>query len=290
MNEIFGKEDFYLEIQNHGIKEQLTVAKKLYEFSKKEGIPLVLTNDSHFLFKEDQIAQDILLRIGTQKKIDDVMRFGFNSEFYVKSPEEMSLLFPEIPEAFRNTLAIRDKCNVSLQFGAHLLPEFKVPEGYDSDTYLAKLVEEGLQKKYKSITDEIRKRVDFEMHTIREMRFSGYFLIVQDYINFAKTHDIPVGPGRGSAAGSIVAYAVGITNVDPLKYGLLFERFLNPDRKDMPDVDTDFCVEKREEVINYIKSKYGENKVGQIITFNSCLLYTSPSPRDLSTSRMPSSA
>jgi DNA polymerase III subunit alpha len=268
LHEIFHKEDFYLEIQKHGIKEQEIVAKKLYEFSKSQNIPLVLTNDSHFLYKEDQSAQDILLRIGTQKKIDDHMRFGFNSEFYVKSPEEMAMLFPEIPDAYHNTLNIRDKCNLSLEFGNHLLPEFKVPEGYDSDSYLSKLVEEGILKKYKVITEEIRKRVDFEMKTIENMRFSGYFLIVQDYINFAKKSGIPVGPGRGSAAGSIVAFAVGITNVDPLKYGLLFERFLNPDRKDMPDVDTDFCVEKREEVINYIKEKYGENKVGQIITFN----------------------
>lgn len=269
LNEIFNKEDFYLEIQDHGIKEQQIVAKKLYEFSKSQGIPLVLTNDSHFLHREDQSAQDILLRIGTQKKINDEMRFGFNSEFYVKTPEEMAKIFPEIPEAFQNTLNIRDKCNLKINFGNHLLPEFKVPEGYDSDSYLSKLVEEGIKIKYKTITEEIRKRVDFEMNTIKNMRFSGYFLIVQDYINFAKKTGIPVGPGRGSAAGSIVAYAIGITNVEPLRYGLLFERFLNPDRKDMPDVDTDFCVEKREEVINYIKEKYGENKVGQIITFNS---------------------
>ncbi|MCB1191589.1 MAG: DNA polymerase III subunit alpha [Leptospiraceae bacterium] len=269
LNEIFRKEDFYLEIQNHRIKEQELVAKSLYSIAKKTGIPLILTNDSHFLKKEDQAAQDILLRIGTQKKIDDVMTFGFNEEFYVKSPEEMWKLFPEIPQAFHNTLEVRDKCDFNFTFGNHLLPEFVVPEGYDSDSWLAKLVEDGIKQKYPEITKEVRDRVNFELDTIHKMNFSGYFLIVQDYINFARNNGIPVGPGRGSAAGSIVAYAVGITNIEPLRYNLLFERFLNPDRKDMPDVDTDFCVKRREEVINYIKMKYGEDKVGQIITFNS---------------------
>lgn len=269
LNEIFGKEDFYLEIQNHGIKEQELVSKSLYSISEKTGIPLILTNDSHFLRKEDQAAQDILLRIGTQKKIDDEMRFGFNEEFYVKSPEEMWNLFPELPNAFYNTLEVRDKCDFNFTFGNNLLPDFEVPEGFNSDSWLEKLVEDGIQKKYPQITKEVRDRVSFELETIRSMNFSGYFLIVQDYINFARNNGIPVGPGRGSAAGSIVAYAVGITNIDPLRYNLLFERFLNPDRKDMPDVDTDFCVKRREEVINYIKTKYGEDKVGQIITFNS---------------------
>lgn len=269
LNEIFHKEDFYLEIQNHGIPEQEKVAKRLHEFSKKTGIPLILTNDSHFLRKEDQAAQDILLRIGTGKKIDEEMRFGFNEHFYVKTPAEMAKLFPELPDAYLRTLEVRDKCNLELKFGINYLPDFPVPEGYDTESFLQKLVEEGIKEKYREITPEVRNRVDFEMNTIRNMHFAGYFLIVQDYINFAKNNGIPVGPGRGSAAGSIVAYALGITNVEPLRYGLLFERFLNPDRKDMPDVDTDFCVEKREEVINYIKKKYGENKVAQIITFNS---------------------
>ncbi len=269
LNEIFRKEDFYLEIQRHGIPEQDIVAKALKEYSEKNNIPLVLTNDSHFLTKDDHAAQDILLRIGLQKKIDDELRFGFNKEFFVKSPQEMSLLYPELPDAFRRTLEIRDKCNLKLSFGNHLLPEFKVPEGYNSETYLEKLVHEGLQKRYSGITKEIQERVDFEMNTIRKMNFAGYFLIVQDYIEFARRENIPVGPGRGSAAGSIVSFAIGMTNVDPLKYNLLFERFLNPDRKDMPDVDTDFCVERREEVINYIKSKYGEERVGQIVTFSS---------------------
>ncbi|MCP5499925.1 MAG: DNA polymerase III subunit alpha [Leptospiraceae bacterium] len=269
LNEIFRKEDFYLEIQNHGIKEQNIAAKVNFEISQKTGIPLILTNDSHFLKKEDQAAQDILLRIGMQKKIDDELQFGFNEEFYVKNPFEMSQLFPELPSAFTNTLEVRDKCNLELSFGIPLLPDFKVPEGENADSFLAKLVEEGILKRYGAVTKEIRNRVDFEMDTIRNMHFAGYFLIVQDYINFARTAGIPVGPGRGSAAGSIVAYALGITNIDPLRYRLLFERFLNPDRKDMPDVDTDFCVERREEVINYIRNKYGEERVGQIVTFGS---------------------
>lgn len=269
LNEIFGKEDFYLEIQNHGIPEQAIVARKILEFSKKLGIKTVLTNDSHFLSKDDQEAQNILLRIGMQKKIDDEMRLGFNSEFYVKNPQEMMRLFPDNPEAFYHTLEIRDKCDLNLSFGTPLLPEFPVPEGFDAQSYLEKITEQGLKKRYKEISPEIQSRYEFEMSTIRNMNFAGYFLIVQDYINYAKSAGIPVGPGRGSAAGSIVAYGVGITDVDPLKYSLLFERFLNPDRKEMPDIDTDFCMDRREEVINYIRQKYGEDKVGQIITFGS---------------------
>lgn len=269
LHEIFRKEDFYLEIQDHGIPEQKTVAEAVIGFSKRTGIPLVLTNDSHFLTKDDREAQDILLRIGMRKNIDDEMRFGFNENFYVKSPKEMFGLFPDHTEAFYNTLAIRDKCSLNFTFGNPLLPPFEVPNGYDTDSYLEKLVWEGIQEKYGEITQVVKERTEFEMQTIRNMHFAGYFLIVQDYINFARRSGIPVGPGRGSAAGSIIAYALGITNVDPIRYNLLFERFLNPDRKDMPDIDTDFCVERREEVINYIKHKYGENRVGQIITFGS---------------------
>jgi DNA polymerase-3 subunit alpha len=269
LNEIFRKEDFYLEIQDHGIPEQKKVAKAVIEFSKKLNIPLVLTNDAHFLNKEDREAQDILLRIGTQKTIDEEMRFGFNQNFYVKSPKEMYELFPEERSAFYNTLEITNKCNLNFKFGNPLLPNFDVPEGYDVDSYMEKLVWDGIKVRYPEITPEIKERTEYELATIRKMHFAGYFLIVQDYINFAKRSGIPVGPGRGSAAGSIIAYALGITNVDPIRYKLLFERFLNPDRKDMPDIDTDFCVERREEVINYIKQKYGEDKVGQIITFSS---------------------
>ena len=269
LHEIFRKEDFYLEIQDHGIPEQRTVAEAVIGFSKRTGIPLVLTNDSHFLTKDDREAQDILLRIGMRKNIDDEMRFGFNQNFYVKSPREMFSIFPDHEQAFYNTLAIRDKCSLNFQFGNPLLPPFDVPVGYDTDSYLEKLVWDGIKEKYPEITQVIKDRTEFEMQTIRNMHFAGYFLIVQDYINFARNTGIPVGPGRGSAAGSIIAYALGITNVDPIRYNLLFERFLNPDRKDMPDIDTDFCVERREEVINYIKQKYGENRVGQIITFGS---------------------
>ncbi|WP_207761432.1 DNA polymerase III subunit alpha [Leptospira perolatii] len=269
LNEIFRKEDFYLEIQNHGIREQEIVAKGAFDFSQRTGIKLVVTNDSHFLKKSDKEAQDILLRIGMRKTIEDEMEFGFNQEFYVKSPEEMKRLFPELPQAFYNTLEIRDKINLKLQFGTYLLPEFPVPEGFDEYTYMEKLVWDGIRQRYSQITPSIKERVEFELGTIKNMRFAGYFLIVQDYINFAKKSGIPVGPGRGSAAGSIVAYSLGITNVEPLQFNLLFERFLNPDRKDMPDIDTDFCVERREEVISYIRQKYGEDKVGQIITFGS---------------------
>lgn len=269
LHEIFRKEDFYMEIQDHGIPEQRIVAETVIRFSQKTGIPLVLTNDSHFLSKDDKEAQDILLRIGMRKNIDDEMRFGFNQHFYVKSPKEMFGLFPDHTDAFYNTLNIRDKCSLNFQFGNPLLPPFDVPEGYDTDSYLEKLVWDGIQKKYPVIDSIVKERAEFELQTIRNMHFAGYFLIVQDYINFARHSGIPVGPGRGSAAGSIIAYALGITNVDPIRYNLLFERFLNPDRKDMPDIDTDFCVERREEVINYIKHKYGENRVGQIITFGS---------------------
>ncbi|EQA35327.1 DNA polymerase III, alpha subunit [Leptospira inadai serovar Lyme str. 10] len=269
LNEIFRKEDFYLEIQNHGIPEQEIAAKGAYDFSQRTGIKLVVTNDSHFLRKDDKEAQDILLRIGMRKTIEDEMEFGFNQHFYVKSPAEMKLLFPELPQAYYSTLEIRDKINLQLKFGNYLLPEFSVPDGYDEYGFMEKLVWDGIRHRYSSITPEIKERTEFELGTIKNMRFAGYFLIVQDYINYAKRSGIPVGPGRGSAAGSIVAYALGITNVEPLRFNLLFERFLNPDRKDMPDIDTDFCVERREEVINYIRHKYGEDRVGQIITFGS---------------------
>lgn len=269
LNEIFRKEDFYLEIQNHGIPEQEIVAKGIFDLAQKSGIKLVVTNDSHFLKKDDKEAQDILLRIGMRKNIEDEMEFGFNQHFYVKSPTEMKALFPELPQAFYSTLEIRDKIDLKLKFGNYLLPEFVVPQGFDEYGFMEKLVWEGVQQRYSHVSPEIKERVEFELNTIKNMHFAGYFLIVQDYINYAKKTGIPVGPGRGSAAGSIVAYALGITNVEPLRFNLLFERFLNPDRKDMPDIDTDFCVERREEVINYIRQKYGEDRVGQIITFGS---------------------
>ncbi len=270
LNEIFRKEDFYLEIQNHGIKDQELVAKKVIEFSKKSNIQMVLTNDSHFLKRDDREAQDIMLRIATNKSIDDEMMFGFNEEFYLKSPEEMMKLFPDHLQAFHNTLEIANKCDLNFKFGNPLLPKFEVPEGYDTDSFMEKLVWDGLNKIYGTpLPNDVIVRTKFELNTITTMGFAGYFLIVQDFINFAKRQGIPVGPGRGSAAGSIIAYSLGITNVDPIKYGLLFERFLNPDRKDMPDIDTDFCMDRREEVYNYIVAKYGDNRVSQIITFGS---------------------
>lgn len=268
LKEIFGKDRFYLEIQNHGLEEERTVAKGNIELSKRLGIPLALTNDSHFLTRKDHLVQDILLRINQKKTIDDPLEFGFNPEFYVKSPEEMSRLFPEIPEAFHNTNRIADMVDLNFSFGNPLLPRFDVPEGHDLDTFMRKLCMEGLEKRYGSpVPQAAIERFEFEYNVITSMDFPGYFLIVQDFINWAKGRGIPVGPGRGSAAGSIVAYALGITDIDPLRYGLLFERFLNPDRKEMPDIDVDFCVDRREEVINYVREKYGNEQVAQIITY-----------------------
>ncbi len=266
LKNIFG-DDFYLEIQNHNLKEEEIVAKGNIQISKKWDIPLVLTNDSHFLTREDHQIQDILLRINQKKTIDEPLDFGFNQEFYVKTPEEMFVLFPEIPEAFYNTQKIKESIELSFEFGNPLLPQFKVPQGYTINSYLRKLAEEGLKKRYKNLTLEIKERFEFEYKVITEMDFGGYFLIVQDFINWAKNHGIPVGPGRGSAAGSLLAYCLGITEIDPIRYNLLFERFLNPERKELPDIDVDFCVERREEVINYVKEKYGKENVAQIITY-----------------------
>lgn len=267
LREVFGKDRFYLEIQKHGLKEEMEVARANLEIARQHDIRLVLTNDSHFLTRDDQKAQDILLRINQKKKLSDDLYFSFNSEFYVKNPHEMSMLFPEIPEAMHNTQLINEMCNLDFSFGNPLLPRFDVPEGYTLDSWMRKLSEEGLKKRYNSITPEIQKRFEFEFGVITSMDFSGYFLIVQDFINWAKNNDVPVGPGRGSAAGSIIAYALGITDIDPIRYGLLFERFLNPDRNEMPDIDVDFCAQKRESVINYVREKYGSDKVGQIITY-----------------------
>jgi len=268
MKEIFGPDRFYLEIQNHGIAEEAIAAKGNVEIAKRLGIGLVVTNDSHFLKRSDHEVQDILLRINQKKTIDEEMPFGFNDQFYVKSPEEMALLFPELPEAIHNTQKIADMVDLDFQFGNPLLPRYEVPAGETLDSYMKQLAEEGLHKRYGAVLpDDVKKRFDFELGVITGMDFSGYFLIVQDFINYAKRTGIPVGPGRGSAAGSIVAYGLGITDIDPLRYNLLFERFLNPDRKEMPDIDVDFCAEKRDEVINYVREKYGRDHVGQIITY-----------------------
>ncbi len=267
LKEIFGKERFYLEIQNHGLAEEEIAAQGNYEIAKQEGIELCLSNDCHFLDRNDHAAQDTLLRINQKKSVDDPLAFSFNQEFYLKSPEEMWRLFPELPQAFHNTQVIADMIDLNFEFGNPLLPRFQVPEGETLDSYLHKLAYEGLQSRYPQITQEVQKRFDYEYNTIKKMDFSGYFLIVQDFINFAKRLGIPVGPGRGSAAGSIISYCLGITDIDPLRYGLLFERFLNPDRNEMPDIDIDFCTEGRESVIQYVRDKYGSEQVGQIITY-----------------------
>lgn len=267
--DIFGEGNYYLELQDHGIPEQKTVNKALIDISKRTGIPLVATNDVHYADADDFIAQDILLCIGTNKKRDEMGRMRFeNDQFYLKSAEEMASVFPDCPEAILNSVRIAERCAAAIPLPGPLLPEFVIPEGFkDTADYMTHLTYEGLKKRYGEITGEIKKRADYELDVIIKMDFTGYFLIVADFINWAKEHDIPVGPGRGSGAGSIVAYAMRITDIEPLKYKLLFERFLNPDRVSMPDFDVDFCFERRGEVIDYVTEKYGEDRVGGIITF-----------------------
>ena len=266
---LFGEDNFYLEIQDHNLKIQEKANKGLIEISKRTGIPLVATNDIHYLEKEDAEAQDILLCISTQRKRDDEKRLRFGSkEFYFKTAEEMSALFPEHPEAITNTVLIAERCFTEIPSPGPLLPDFDIPEGFsDTATYLRHITMEGLKKRYPHRFEEVKARAEYELDVIIEMNFTGYFLIVADFINWAKDNDIPVGPGRGSGAGSIVAYALRITDIEPLKYNLLFERFLNPERVSMPDFDVDFCNEKREKVIEYVTNKYGQNRVGQIVTF-----------------------
>ena len=266
---VFG-EDYYLEIQNNGINEQVLVNQKLVELSRKLNIPLVATNDSHYLRKEDAYNHEILLCIQTGKKITDEDRMKFETdELYIKSPEEMSNYFSEIPEAIENTVKIADKCNVTFEFGHTILPNYDVPEEFESHyDYLEKLCNDGIRNRYgENPSQEIIDRKNYELGVIKKMGYVDYFLIVWDYIHYAKTQGIPVGPGRGSGAGSIVAYAIEITDIDPMKYSLLFERFLNPERISMPDFDVDFCYERRQEVIDYVSRKYGADHVSQIITF-----------------------
>ena len=269
LNEIFGQGNFFLEVQDHGIPEQHEVTKGALQLSKQINIPLVLTNDSHFLTRNDHEAQDTLLRIGMNKKKSDHMEFGFNSEFYVKSPGEMKMIYPELSEAFHNTMLISDMCDVELEFGHPLLPDFETPRGQSLGEYLDEIADTGLKRHFNgnSVPEEYQRQLKHELNVIHSMGFDGYFLIVQDFIAHAKAQGIPVGPGRGSAAGSLVAYSIGITGLDPLKYDLLFERFLNPDRNEMPDIDIDFCRDRREEVIQYVINKYGADHVSQIITF-----------------------
>jgi len=267
--DIFGEDSFFLELQDHRIPDEARAARTLVDFSKQCGIPLVVTNDCHYVRKEDAAAHDILLCIQTATSVDDEDRMRFpNDEFYLKSPEEMARVFPEYPEAMTNTQAIADRCNVTFDLESAHLPDFDLPEGVASaGEYVRKLSEAGLAARYPEITPEIRERLDYELNVIHTMGFDNYFLVVWDFIKYAKDHGIPVGPGRGSAAGSLVAYALDITTLDPLKYNLLFERFLNPERVTMPDIDCDFCYERRQEVIDYVIRRYGDDRVAQIITF-----------------------
>lgn len=266
---VFG-EDYYLELQNNGIKEQVMVNQKLIELSRKLDIPIVATNDAHYLKREDAYNHEVLLCIQTGKKMTDIDRMRFDTEeLYVKSPEEMADYFKAFPEAIENTVKIAEKCNVEFEFGHTILPNYDVPEEYETHyDYLKKLCDDGLVKRYgENYSEEIRKRTDYELGVIKNMGYVDYYLIVWDFIHYAKSNGIPVGPGRGSGAGSILAYAIEITDIDPMKYSLLFERFLNPERISMPDFDVDFCYERRNEVIDYVSRKYGADHVSQIITF-----------------------
>ena len=287
----FGKDNYFLELQDHGMSQQATVNQALLRMSRELNIPLVATNDVHYTYAEDEKSHDILLCIQTGKKLSDENRMRYEGgQYFVKSEEEMKGLFPYAWEAVENTQRIADRCNVDIEFGVTKLPHFDVPEGYTSETYLYKLCYDGLQERYghmqsggesdkgdneeeymhRPIGDNgqtLKERLDYELGVIKRMGYVDYFLIVWDFINYARRHGIPVGPGRGSAAGSIVAYCLHITNIDPIKYSLLFERFLNPERVSMPDIDIDFCFERRQEVINYVGEKYGADKVVQIVTF-----------------------
>lgn len=266
--DIFGEGNFYLEIQDHGLPEQKEVNAALVKLSKEINIPLVATNDIHYVNKEDSKIHDVLMCIQMGKTVNDPNRMRFGSdEFYLKSREEMEELFPYAPEAIDNTVKIAEMCNIEFDFNTIHLPKYDVPEGYTPDTYLRELCFKGLEERYDNPSQEIIDRLNYELGVIEKMGYVEYFLITWDFINFSKENNIMVGPGRGSAAGSIVAYTLKITDIDPIKYSLLFERFLNPERVSMPDIDIDFCYERREEVIDYVKRKYGEDHVAQIITF-----------------------
>ena len=266
--EIFGKGNFFLELQDHGIPEQRLVNQQLMRMSQETGIELVVTNDVHYTYESDADSHDILLCIQTGKKVSDEDRMRYEGgQYYVKSEEEMRSLFPYALQALENTQKIADRCEVNIEFGVTKLPRFDVPEGYTAWEYLNKLCREGLERLYDPVTEELKERLDYELNTIRTMGYVDYFLIVWDFIKFARDHEIMVGPGRGSAAGSLVSYTLGITQLDPMRYQLLFERFLNPERVTMPDIDVDFCFERRQEVIDYVTRKYGKDRVVQIVTF-----------------------
>lgn len=264
----FGRNNFFLELQNHGMPEEAIVRQELSLIAKEYNLGLVATNDFHYVRKEDAKSHEIKLCISTGNTLDNPNHFAFaNNEFYCKSGEEMKSLLGEFPGAIENTKIIAERCNVKLTFGKHKLPSYDVPCGETAATYLRKLCFDALPKRYPHFNDKEESRLNYELNIINQMGFSDYFLIVMDFIRYAKNKGIPIGPGRGSAAGSIVAYLLDITEIDPLRFDLLFERFLNPERVSMPDIDTDLCYRRRGEIIEYLKSKYGEEQVAQIITF-----------------------
>ncbi|NSJ27330.1 DNA polymerase III subunit alpha [Blautia glucerasea] len=266
--EIFGDGNFFLELQDHGIPQQQMVNQQLMRMHQETGIQLVATNDVHYTYETDADSHDILLCLQTGKKLTDTDRMRYEGgQYYVKSEEEMAALFPYAPEALENTHKIAQRCHVDIEFGNTKLPRYDVPDGYTSWEYLNKLCREGLEERYDPVTEELESRLDYELTTIKNMGYVDYFLIVWDFIKYARDHEIMVGPGRGSAAGSLVAYTLGITQLDPIRYDLLFERFLNPERVSMPDIDVDFCFERRQEVIDYVVRKYGKDCVVQIVTF-----------------------
>lgn len=268
LEKIFGKDNFFLELQDHGIPQQGTVNQALLRLSQDTGIKLVATNDVHYIMEEDAEAHDILLCIQTQKKVQDKDRMRYEGgQYYLKSEQQMLELFPYVAEAVSNTALVAERCHVEIEFGNYKLPKYDVPEGFTAQEYLNKLCHEGFYKRYKEPSAGLEERLKYELDTINTMGFTDYFLIVWDFIKYARDNGISVGPGRGSAAGSIVSYSLGITSIDPIKYDLLFERFLNPERVTMPDIDIDFCYERRPEVIEYVMDKYGRDRVVQIVTF-----------------------
>lgn len=268
LKDVFGEDNFYLELQDHGIPEQRAVNQGIMRLSRELNLPLVVTNDAHYLRREDSVIQDVLLCIQTGKTVDDPKRMKFQTdEFYLKSEEELRQLFPNCPEAFENTAKIAQRCNLDFEFHKYHLPSFPVPEGYTNEEFFRKLCEDGFSQRYENPPEEYRERLEYEIGVISRMGYVNYYLIVWDFIRYAKESGIPVGPGRGSGAASIVAYCLHITEVDPMQYGLIFERFLNPERVSMPDFDTDFCQERRGEVIAYVMEKYGSDHVAQIATF-----------------------
>ncbi len=268
LSEIFGPDNFYLELQDHGIEEQVPVNQGVQRLARETGLPLVVTNDAHYLRKEDSEMQDVLLCIQTGKTVEDQNRMKFQTEeFYLKSEEELRALFPNCEEAFENTVKIAEMCNLDFTFHEYHLPSFPVPDGYNSEAYFRYLCEKGFSERYQDPPESYRERLEYEISVISRMGYVNYYLIVWDFIRYAKEQGIPVGPGRGSGAASIAAYCMHITEVDPMKYALIFERFLNPERVSMPDFDTDFCQERRGEVIDYVTEKYGKDHVAQIATF-----------------------